>query len=123
MLALLRALFGGPGAKASVQEAAALLASGGVLVDVRESSEWQRGHAKGAIHVPLGELQARGKKALESRSVRIADGGSVMLICHGGVRSGVACQSLGADGTLRAVNVRGGMLAWQRAGLPMEHAP
>ena len=29
------------------------------LLDVREPDEWEAGHAPGALHIPLGELNAR----------------------------------------------------------------
>ena len=64
MLAMIRSLLGGPAASASVEEAASLMASGATLVDVREHSEWQSGHAEGAIHIPLGDLQSGGEPAL-----------------------------------------------------------
>ena len=119
MLAMLRSLLGTPAASASVDDAAALLASGAVLVDVRESSEWQSGHATGAFHVPLGEIQSRGRHALEAKGITAGPGDTVLLICRSGMRSGLACQTLGADASFKAVNVRGGMNAWRRAGLPM----
>ena len=30
-----------------------------VLLDVREDDEWQRGHAPGAQHIPMGQIPAR----------------------------------------------------------------
>ena len=30
-----------------------------VLLDVREPDEWQRGHAEGAQHIPMGDVPAR----------------------------------------------------------------
>ena len=119
MLAMIRSLLGGPAASVTVDEAASLLASGAVLVDVRESSEWQSGHPRGAVHLPLGEIQRRGRHALEARGVTPGPGDTVLLICHSGMRSGLACQTLGTETPFKAVNVKGGVIAWQRAGLPM----
>jgi len=120
MLQMLRSLFSGSAASASVNEAAEWVASGGVLVDVREVSEWQDGHAKGAVHVPLGELRSRGVQAIEARGVRLNEGDTVLIICQSGMRSSMACGVLGSGTGLRAVNVSGGTAAWQQAGLPME---
>lgn len=120
MFAMLRKLFAGPAASASVDEAASMMASGAILVDVREDSEWNAGHARGALHVPLGEIQGGGLQALERRGLRVGDGDSVLLICRSGMRSSFACRALGAGTPFKTINVRGGMNAWQRAGLPME---
>ncbi len=92
------------------------------LVDVRESSEWRAGHALGAVHVPLGDLQGQGLRALELKGVKAGTGDIVLLICHSGMRSGLACQTLAGDAPFKAINVRGGMIAWQRSGLPMAGA-
>lgn len=119
MLSMLRALLSGPRASATVQEAAALMASGATLVDVREAPEWRQGHVPGAVHIPLAEVQARGAEAFASRGQALSPGATVLLICHSGMRSGLACQSLADDDRLRIVNVTGGMVGWQRAGLPV----
>ncbi|MCZ8166384.1 rhodanese-like domain-containing protein [Silanimonas sp.] len=119
MLAMIRSLLGGPATSASVEEAASLMASGATLVDVREHSEWQSGHAKGAIHIPLGDLQSGGERALAAKGVNAGANDTLLLICHSGMRSGLACRTLGDDASFKAINVKGGMIAWQRAGLPM----
>lgn len=87
-------------------------AAGGVLIDVREPSEWRNGHAPGAALIPLGELPTRLGEVPRDREV--------LLICRSGNRSGQAQRLLQARGYTRVVNVAGGMLAWERAGLPVE---
>jgi|JI8StandDraft_2_1071088.scaffolds.fasta_scaffold24547_2 rhodanese-related sulfurtransferase len=123
MLAMLRALLAGPRATVTVHEAARLMGTGVPLVDVRDAPEWRQGHVPNAFHVPLAEVQARGAAALEERGVVMTPGDTVLLVCHSGMRSGLACQSLDGDGGFRAVNVTGGMVAWRRAGLPIESGP
>jgi rhodanese-related sulfurtransferase len=120
MLSMLRSLLSGPSASASADEAAAMLTSGAILIDVRDRSEWESGHARGAVHVPLGAIHAQGLRALESKGVSPRAGDTLLLICHSGMRSGMACQVLGVDAPFKTINVRGGVVAWQRAGLPME---
>lgn len=80
-----------------------------VLVDVRESAEWRTGRAPGARHVPLSGL-ARSVDALAREKRQVA------FICRSGHRSGAACAAARSRG-LDAVKVRGGMIAWRRAGL------
>lgn len=94
-------------------EAAAVPADG-FLLDVRENDEWAAGHAEGALHLPMGELVARFGELTEA----VADGRRVHVVCRVGGRSAQVTQYLIAQG-LDAVNVGGGMLAWQAAGRPL----
>ena len=50
-----------------------------VLLDVREDDEWQRGHAAGAQHIPMGEVPAR--------IGEIDPGAKLFVVCHLGGRS------------------------------------
>jgi rhodanese-related sulfurtransferase len=79
------------------------------LIDVREPDEWAAGHAPDAVHIPLGEL----------RVDALPPGETFYMICRSGNRSGVAAKALIKAG-VDAVNVAGGMIAWQRAGLPVD---
>lgn len=87
------------------------LADDAVVLDVREPSEFSAGHAENAIHIPLGTLPAR---VNELPTVE----GPLPIICRSGGRSGQATAWLEAQG-IAAVNVDGGMLAWQNAGKKM----
>ena len=90
-----------------------------LLLDVREQDEWDAGHAPQAVHVPLHEVPVRWAAALSDRGDR-----RVSVVCRVGGRSAHATAYLLAQG-VDAVNVDGGMLAWQRAGLPVvaDHGP
>lgn len=93
-------------------EAARRLAAGElVLVDVRETAEWRSGHAHGARHVPLSGLG----RHLEELATH---GKPVAFVCRSGHRSTAACAAARRRG-IEVVNVRGGMSAWLRAGLPV----
>jgi rhodanese-related sulfurtransferase len=93
------------------QVADELRAAPGVLVDVREAYEWHAGQAASAVHIPLGQLAGRADELPRDLPV--------FLICASGSRSKVAAQILLSAGFPRAVNVRGGTIAWMRSGLPM----
>jgi rhodanese-related sulfurtransferase len=84
-----------------------------LLLDVREQDEWDAGHAPEAVHVPLHELPVRWPTALAGRGGR-----RVAVVCRVGGRSAHATAYLLAQG-VDAVNVDGGMYAWQAAGLPV----
>lgn len=92
--------------------AAALPNDGSVLIDVREPAEWRAGRARGARHIPLAQLPA----SLDS----LPRAEPIYLICATGRRSHNAAAYLRQAGFERPINVRGGTVAWQRAGLPMD---
>lgn len=110
-LASLLAGRGGERRKADPEQAQELLAAGAVLVDVRSRDEFAAGHAPRARSIPLDQLA--------SRAGEIAAGRPVVTICRSGGRSARAAAVLRATGR-EVTDVRGGMLAWQRAGLPVE---
>lgn len=92
-------------------EAADLLAARrAVVVDVRERTEWRTGHIKGAIHVPLSQLA--------SRMPQLPSGKTIVTVCRSGHRSALAARTLTSAGH-DVLNLRGGMNAWARAGLPL----
>ncbi len=91
-------------------DASARLVDAGIalLLDVREDDEWAAGHAPAALHVPLGDRPR----------THLPAGRCVLAICRSGNRSATAAAVLLALGS-DARNVRGGMLAWRAAGLPV----
>lgn len=89
----------------------AALPADGYLLDVREHDEWEAGHAPDAVHLPLSELLARAEEVPADRDVYV--------ICRSGNRSEQAASFLNGRLGRTAVNVAGGMLAWQAAGRPM----
>lgn len=81
-----------------------------VLLDVREDDEWQRGHAAGAQHIPMGDVPAR--------LAEIDTDATLYVVCHAGGRSLRVAQYLARNG-YEPINVSGGMLAWAGAGRPV----
>ncbi|NLU68653.1 rhodanese-like domain-containing protein [Streptomyces sp. HNM0574] len=87
----------------------------GLLLDVREDDEWAAGHAEGALHIPMSDFVARFGELTE----RVGDEGArVYVLCRVGGRSAQVTQYLVQHG-VDAVNVDGGMLAWEAAGRPL----
>jgi rhodanese-related sulfurtransferase len=85
-----------------------------VVLDVREPAEYAKGHVLGAKNVPLAQVESR-LGELEKHKAK-----PVILYCETGNRAGTAQAALRAKGFERAVNLTGGVGAWQQAGLPME---
>ncbi|TSE00795.1 rhodanese-like domain-containing protein [Skermania sp. ID1734] len=81
-----------------------------VLLDVREDDEWVQGHAPGALHIPMADVPAR----LDEINLDA----ELYVICRQGGRSIAVAQYLNQIG-IEAVNVSGGMVAWQKAGKPL----
>jgi rhodanese-related sulfurtransferase len=79
-----------------------------LLLDVREDDEWAAGRAAEAVHVALSRLDP----------ASVPDELPVVAVCRVGSRSHMAAAALIARG-VDAVNMTGGMLAWQAAGLPV----
>ncbi len=90
----------------SPEEAIALVATGTPLVDVREQHEWDAGHAPSAAFVPMSRIDELVDDLPE---------GEFLVICHSGMRSQRVTEFL-AHQARDAVNVAGGMVAWQAAG-------
>jgi rhodanese-related sulfurtransferase len=84
------------------------------LLDVREDDEWQAGHAAGALHIPMSEFVARYGELTEAAP----QDGRVSVVCRVGGRSAQVTQYLLQQG-IDAVNVAGGMQAWEAAGRPV----
>lgn len=84
-----------------------------VLLDVRENDEWERGHAEGAQHIPMGEVPARMSE--------IDPDATLFVVCHLGGRSMRVARYLAQHG-YEPINVSGGMQAWADAGRPVVDA-
>ncbi len=82
-----------------------------IVVDVRETSEWDEGHIPGAIHVPRGFLESRIEAAVPDHDA------PVYVYCAGGSRSALAVRTLADMGYTNAINVTGGFQAWKSQGL------
>jgi rhodanese-related sulfurtransferase len=94
----------------SATEAVDLLAGDAVLLDVREQHEWDAGHAPQARHLAMSELAGR----VSEIPVDVA----VICVCHVGGRSAAVAAALNRAG-FQALNLSGGMAAWQADGLPV----
>jgi rhodanese-related sulfurtransferase len=107
---------GEPYYRINAKEAWKLLEEGGsVVIDVRRRDEWQAGHVKGAIHIPVDDLL--------SRIDELPRGKKLLFICQAGVRSGLAAEMAAATGfpTEDLYNIEDGMPAWMDAKLPVSY--
>lgn len=85
-----------------------------LVLDVREDSEFREGHVLNSKQIPLGKLGERTGE-LEKYKDR-----PVVVVCRSGSRSDRACAILGKQGFAQIYVLAGGVLAWQKANLPLE---
>lgn len=84
-----------------------------VVIDVREQTEFSKGHIPNARHIPLGELQRR------SGDLEKFKGRPIILCCASGARSASAVSTLKKAGFDKLYNLRGGIFEWEKAGQPI----
>jgi len=77
-----------------------------VLLDVRETGEYETARLPGSVLIPLGELPAR--------LGELDPGAEIIIHCKAGGRSAKALGLLLECGFAKACHVRGGINAWSR---------
>lgn len=83
-----------------------------VMIDMRNLKDYQSGHIVNAVHLPeyndstLGKLEKFRKQPL-------------IVYCRSGQRSTGVCSKLRKQGFEPVYNLKGGVLAWQNANLPL----
>jgi rhodanese-related sulfurtransferase len=85
-----------------------------LLLDVRTRGEFQRGHLKNAMLIPIQELQRRFSELEKYKNQPI------LIYCATGNRSTVAAKILIDQGFEHISNLRYGIVDWQRRRLPVE---
>lgn len=85
-----------------------------IVLDVRDQSDFEKGHITNARHVPEKDLDAR-IKDLEKFKEK-----PVIVSCAAGRRAGGVVANLRKQGFTEVVALRGGIGAWLQAGMPLE---
>ena len=88
----------------------------GVMIDVRDATEYAAGHATGARNVPLDQLEQKLPGTVKNKSV------PVLLMCATGARAQRALATAKKLGYEQAQVVGGGLKSWKDANLPIEKA-
>ncbi len=97
----------------TVEEAAALLAKGVRLIDVREQNEWDEAHVAGSELLPMSSIN--------DWYADIDPDTEILVFCRSGGRSAQVAHALITQaGFTNVTNVSGGILAWHEADLPLE---
>jgi rhodanese-related sulfurtransferase len=85
-----------------------------IILDVRETEEFAKGHLLEARNVPAAKLKDR-MGEIDKFKER-----PLIICCASGVRSASTCGELKKQGFTRLYNLAGGIDAWRAAGLPLK---
>lgn len=85
-----------------------------VLVDVREESEYAKGHIPGAIHLGKGVIERDIEEKIPDSSTPL------VLYCGGGFRSALAADNIQKMGYTNVISMDGGWRGWTEANEPIE---
>ena len=84
-----------------------------VVLDVRTADEFKEGHLVGALNINQAE-----NDFMEKAKTALATGKTIAVYCRSGRRSASAAGRLAAEG-YKAVNLKGGILAWKESKMPI----
>lgn len=85
-----------------------------VVLDVREDNEYKTGHIVNSVHIPLSHIKDRITELDKYK------GKPIVVACRSGHRSGQACSLLKKGGHENIYNLKGGVMAWESANLPLQ---
>ena len=77
-----------------------------VLIDVRETWEYNVAYIKDSIHIPISEIQNRMHDFNEDETI--------VFICHHGVRSRIVGNYFQQNDYENIINLRGGIDSWAK---------
>lgn len=85
-----------------------------VVIDVRESHEYNKSHIEAALNIPLGKVEEK-LSTLEKYKHQ-----PIIVTCQTGARSVAACKTLTKAGFEKVFNMLGGMQSWEDNKLPIK---
>lgn len=93
--------------------AVSLINADAVVIDLRNSEAYSRGHIVNARSIPFDEFDVNRDKVSQLKSK------SVIAVCDTGISSTKAVGALRKSGFENVYGLKGGMAAWSAAGLPV----
>jgi rhodanese-related sulfurtransferase len=106
----------------SPAQAAAEVAAGALLVDLRESGQRaEHGVIPGAVHAPRGMLEFHADSASPYHKPEFDPARRVVLHCASGGRSALAVLTLRELGYAEVAHLDGGLKAWKESGNPVDY--
>jgi rhodanese-related sulfurtransferase len=87
-------------------------AEGGVFLDLRDASDYKKGHISGSVNIPASKLPERMVELDKYKDKPI------ILVCKMGQQAGAAGKQLRAAGYTKVNRMTGGMMEWGNLQLP-----
>jgi rhodanese-related sulfurtransferase len=84
-----------------------------LVVDVRPAADFAGGHIINAVNIPMNGFSKQ-IATLQKHKDR-----PILVTCRSGSQSSAACSQLRKEGFEEVHNLRGGVMAWQSANLPL----
>ncbi len=94
-------------------DAVRLINNDGIVLDLRSNEAYSRGHIVNAKSIPFDELDAHRNK------INAFKNKPIVAVCEAGTTSTRAVASLRSSGFESVYGLKGGMNAWNQAGLPV----
>ena len=94
-------------------DAVKLINNDAVVIDIRSTEAFGRGHIVNARNAPLDEIAGHMNKLAKFKSK------PVIAVCDSGITSTKAVAALQKAGFQSVYGLKGGMAAWNQAGLPV----
>jgi rhodanese-related sulfurtransferase len=94
----------------------------GLVLDVREPAEWEKGHIPGAVLAPRGMLEWYADPTTPYAKPELATkrDARILVACASGGRSMLATETLQKMGYTNVVNMSGGFNEWSKQKFPVE---
>jgi rhodanese-related sulfurtransferase len=86
----------------------------GVVVDIRNQAEFDKGHIAGAKHIAMALIQKNDLASLEKNKSK-----PIIVVCNAGMSASGAASKLFKYGFADVCILQGGMNTWQSANLPV----
>lgn len=84
-----------------------------VVLDVRSKADFAKGHIINSINIPINSFDSQ-LNLLEKHREK-----PIIVYCSSGAQSSQACSKLTKEGFEKVHNLKGGLMAWLNAGLPV----
>lgn len=83
------------------------------VIDVRPAADYAKGHIINALNIPMNGFKN------QLATLAKYKGKPIIVSCRSGSQSSMACSQLRKEGLEEVYNLRGGLMAWESASLPL----
>lgn len=104
---------GGKGSVEPLQATEMINHQEAIVVDVRPAADFAKGHIINAINIPMNGFKNQIATLTKHK------GKPIIVNCRSGAQSSMACSQLRKEGFEQVFNLRGGIMAWEAASLPL----